>query len=144
MDKRQSTRYAISLNALVHPSEGRSWLCTIKDFCDSGMLLVEQEGTRGRRRMPGIRQGESVGIHFSVPLPNNEDQHFRLEGNTVRVMESGVGINFPNSMPDDAFKVLSEHSGLDARSIVEQSLTIAADICVYTNHSRTIEVLPAS
>ncbi len=43
-----------------------------------------------------------------------------------------------------AARALSEHSSLDARSIVEQSLTIAADICVYTNHSRTIEVLSAT
>ena len=43
-----------------------------------------------------------------------------------------------------AAKALTENSELDARAIVEKSLTIAADICVYTNHSRTIEVLATS
>jgi ATP-dependent HslUV protease subunit HslV len=30
---------------------------------------------------------------------------------------------------------------LEARSIVEQGLSIAGDICIYTNHNRTIEEL---
>jgi len=30
---------------------------------------------------------------------------------------------------------------MDARSIVEKSLNIAASICVYTNHNLTIETL---
>lgn len=40
-----------------------------------------------------------------------------------------------------AAKALLENSDLDARSIVEKSLNIAADICVYTNHHLTIEEL---
>jgi ATP-dependent HslUV protease subunit HslV len=43
-----------------------------------------------------------------------------------------------------AARALTENSDLDAEAIVEKSLTIAADICVYTNHSRTIEVLATS
>lgn len=42
-----------------------------------------------------------------------------------------------------AARALLENSDLDARSIVEKSLSIAADICVYTNHSLTIEELAA-
>ena len=40
-----------------------------------------------------------------------------------------------------AARALLENSDLDAREIVEKSLSIAADICVYTNHSVTIEEL---
>ena len=36
---------------------------------------------------------------------------------------------------------LLENTDMDARAIVEQSLTIAADICIYTNHEVTIEEL---
>ena len=108
-DKRSSPRYAVSLNALVHPNEGRSWLCTVKDYCESGMLLVAQEGARTRRTMPGISPGETVGIHFSVPI-ETKDQHFRLEGTIIRVMESGVGIRFPNGMASDAMDALDNHS----------------------------------
>lgn len=40
-----------------------------------------------------------------------------------------------------AARALLEHSDLDARTIVEQSLKIAADICIYTNQSLSIEEL---
>ena len=38
---------------------------------------------------------------------------------------------------------LLENTAMDARAIVEQSLTIAADICIYTNQEVTIEELSA-
>jgi ATP-dependent HslUV protease subunit HslV len=40
-----------------------------------------------------------------------------------------------------AAKALLENSSLSAKDIVEKSLAIAADLCIYTNHQRTIEVL---
>ena len=40
-----------------------------------------------------------------------------------------------------AAKALLENTKLDAKTIVEKSLGIAADICVYTNRNLTIEVL---
>lgn len=40
-----------------------------------------------------------------------------------------------------AAKALLDNSDLPARQIVERSLHIAADICVYTNHNLTIEEL---
>lgn len=36
---------------------------------------------------------------------------------------------------------LLQNTKLDARTIVEKALAIAADICVFTNHNRTIEEL---
>jgi ATP-dependent HslUV protease subunit HslV len=43
-----------------------------------------------------------------------------------------------------AARALLENTELGARDIVEKSLAIAADICIYTNHQRTILELPAS
>jgi ATP-dependent HslUV protease subunit HslV len=40
-----------------------------------------------------------------------------------------------------AARALLEHTELDARTIVEQALGIAADICIYTNRNLTIEEL---
>jgi len=40
-----------------------------------------------------------------------------------------------------AARALIENTGLSARDVVERALSIAADICIYTNHQRTIEVL---
>jgi ATP-dependent HslUV protease, peptidase subunit HslV len=40
-----------------------------------------------------------------------------------------------------AAKALLENSSLSAKDIVEKALAIAADLCIYTNHQRSIEVL---
>ena len=40
-----------------------------------------------------------------------------------------------------AAKALLENSSLSSKDIVEKSLAIAADLCIYTNHQRSIEVL---
>ena len=51
------------------------------------------------------------------------------------IMAIGSGGPFAQS----AAKALLDASDLSARDIVEKGLTIAADICIYTNHNRTIE-----
>lgn len=40
-----------------------------------------------------------------------------------------------------AARALLENTDMDARAIVERSLKIAGDICIYTNHNTTIEEL---
>jgi len=40
-----------------------------------------------------------------------------------------------------AAKALLDNTSMGAREIVEKSLSIAADLCIYTNQQRTIEVL---
>jgi len=42
-----------------------------------------------------------------------------------------------------AARALLENTNLSAREIVERSLNIAADICIYTNHNLRIEELDA-
>ena len=53
------------------------------------------------------------------------------------LMAIGSGSNFAKA----AAAALLGSSDLSARDIVEKSLSIAADICVYTNHNFTIEEL---
>ena len=40
-----------------------------------------------------------------------------------------------------AARALLDNTNLQPREIVEKALAIAADLCIYTNHQRTIEVL---
>jgi ATP-dependent HslUV protease, peptidase subunit HslV len=59
--------------------------------------------------------------------------------------ESGVvAIGSGGPYAHAAARALSENADLDAATIVERALDIAADICIYTNHNRTIEVLGPS
>ena len=50
-----------------------------------------------------------------------------------------VGSGGPFAMA--AARALVRHSALDARTIAEQAMAIAADICIYTNSNLTIEEL---
>ncbi|MFT5176364.1 MAG: ATP-dependent HslUV protease subunit HslV [Gammaproteobacteria bacterium] len=43
-----------------------------------------------------------------------------------------------------AARALAIHTTFDAREIVERSLALAADICIYTNNSITVETLQGS
>jgi ATP-dependent HslUV protease subunit HslV len=51
----------------------------------------------------------------------------------------GIGSGGPFAMA--AARALVRHSSLDARAIVEQAMTIAADICIYTNARLVVEEL---
>ena len=51
----------------------------------------------------------------------------------------GIGSGGPFAMA--AARALVGHSELDARGIVEQSMQIAADICIYTNNRIVVEEL---
>jgi ATP-dependent HslUV protease subunit HslV len=56
------------------------------------------------------------------------------------IMAIGSGGPYAQS----AARALFENTELDARTIVEKSLNIAADICIYTNSNLTIETLGGS
>jgi ATP-dependent HslUV protease subunit HslV len=53
------------------------------------------------------------------------------------ILAIGSGGPFAQS----AAKALVDNTSLGPREIVEKSLAIAADLCIYTNHQRTIETL---
>jgi len=56
--------------------------------------------------------------------------------------ESGViAIGSGGPFAQAAARALVENTELNAADTVDKALAIAADICVYTNHQRTIEVL---
>ena len=59
--------------------------------------------------------------------------------------ESGIlAIGSGGPYAQAAARALAENTDLPAPEIVERALEIAADICIYTNHNRTIEVLETS
>lgn len=62
-------------------------------------------------------------------------------GDVIEPEEGIMAIGSGGSYAKAAARALLHNTELDARSIVEKSLAIAADICVYTNHNLTIEEL---
>ena len=64
-------------------------------------------------------------------------------GDVVEPEHDLMAIGSGGTYAQAAALALMENTELSAREIVEKGLSIAADICVYTNHNRTIEELKA-
>ncbi len=62
-------------------------------------------------------------------------------GDVIEPEDQLIAIGSGGSFAQAAARALLDNTELDARTIVEQSLGIAADICIYTNKSLTIETL---
>ena len=73
----------------------------------------------------------------------DRDTSLLISGNgDVLEPEHGlIAIGSGGPYAQSAAMALLENSDLDARSIVEKSLKIAGDICIYTNHNAVIEEL---
>jgi ATP-dependent HslUV protease subunit HslV len=65
-------------------------------------------------------------------------------GDVIEPEAGVIAIGSGGPFAQSAARALTENTELDARTVVDKSLAIAADICVYTNHHRTIEVLELS
>ena len=62
-------------------------------------------------------------------------------GDVIEPEDSLMAIGSGGAFAQSAARALLDNTEMDARSIVEKSLNIAASICVYTNHNLTIEAL---
>jgi ATP-dependent HslUV protease subunit HslV len=62
-------------------------------------------------------------------------------GDVIEPQDDIMAIGSGGSYALAAARALLQNSELDAPSIVEKSLNIAADICIYTNRNLTIETL---
>ena len=62
-------------------------------------------------------------------------------GDVIEPENNLIAIGSGGPFAQSAAKALLDNTELSAREIVEKGLEIAGDICVYTNHNRTIEEL---
>lgn len=62
-------------------------------------------------------------------------------GDVIEPEDGLIAIGSGGPYAQAAALALKSNTDLDARTIVEKGLEIAADICIYTNHNRTIEEL---
>jgi ATP-dependent HslUV protease subunit HslV len=73
------------------------------------------------------------------------DKHTSLiisgNGDVIEPEQDLMAIGSGGPFAHAAAKALLENSELSAREIVEKSISIAADICIYTNHNLIIEEL---
>ena len=62
-------------------------------------------------------------------------------GDVIEPSDGVIGIGSGGMFAVAAARALLAHTQLPAEKIVEESLRIAADICVYTNHEISVETL---
>ncbi len=62
-------------------------------------------------------------------------------GDVIEPEDNIMAIGSGGSYALSAARALMQNTELDAKSVVEKSLNIAADICIYTNRNLTIEEL---
>ena len=76
----------------------------------------------------------------------DEDSSFIITGNgdVIEPEDDLMAIGSGGPFAQSAALALLRNTDLDARSIVEKSLNIAGDICVYTNQNLVIETLAAA
>jgi len=65
-------------------------------------------------------------------------------GDVIEPEDGLIAIGSGGAFAQSAARALMQNTELDAKTIVEKSLQIAADICVFTNNFRTIEILESS
>lgn len=62
-------------------------------------------------------------------------------GDVIQPEQDLIAIGSGGPFAQAAATALLGNTELDAKQIAEKSLTIAGDICVFTNHSQTVELL---
>ncbi len=62
-------------------------------------------------------------------------------GDVIQPEDDLIAIGSGGPYAQSAARALLENTDLDATTITKKALTIAGDICVYTNHNHTIEEL---
>ncbi|MDN6320792.1 MAG: ATP-dependent protease subunit HslV [Marinobacter sp.] len=62
-------------------------------------------------------------------------------GDVIEPEEGLIAIGSGGPFAQSSARALLENTELSAHEIVEKGLDIAADICIYTNHNRTLETL---
>ena len=121
-NRRKYPRQPIQLSALVHPDQGRSWLCSIKDFCEEGMLLTGGSGSRSLEATgASTLAGETVALHFSVATPQGQE-HFRTRAKIARVLDggNGVGVVFDEGLDNRAFDTLVDFAVASGTTVPQE------------------------
>lgn len=65
-------------------------------------------------------------------------------GDVIEPEQGLIAIGSGGPFAQAAARAMLENTDLDAADIVQKGLDIAADICIYTNHNCTLEVLSAN
>ena len=95
------------------------------------------------RRIVSQYRGVFTGPPRDVPSFHIVDGPITGNGDVVEPENNLMAVGSGGAYAQAAARALMDNTELDARTIAEKALKIAADICIYTNHNLTLEELDA-
>ena len=133
--------------ACVKPEEGRLFIMFSSSLLERFDAKLEE--FKGATRRAAIelakewRTDRALRRLESLLVAADADESLMISGNgdVIAPSDGVIGIGSGGMYAVAAAKALLADTTLDPEQIVRKSLGIAADICVYTNDSITIEVL---
>ena len=130
-----------------------------------GRKLETLEGMETRPTLDRVKEAMFGSLQFRIPYAKvldlfagsgamgleallavaNKDASLIITGNgdVLEPEEGLIAIGSGGPYAQSAARALLRHTDLSAREIVESSLGIAGEICIYTNQNQTIEELDA-
>lgn len=133
--------------------DGKVWCGFAGSAADAFALLdrfsAKLEAYKGNLRRAAIelakewRSDRILRRLNSLLVVANRDASLMIggAGDVIEPSDGVIGVGSGGMYAVAAAKALLADTDLTAKEIVEKSLHIAADICVYTNHTITVEVI---
>jgi diguanylate cyclase (GGDEF)-like protein len=111
-DRRREARTPVVQDALVHFRNGKSWVCTIRDFCSAGMFIKGDAGAL-RKSMGDVDDVGSLEIHFTASDAKGRSRHFQVVGKAVRHLDDAVGVHFTTGLDKEILAALATRAVVD-------------------------------
>ncbi len=111
----------------------------LKDY-PKNMPRAATELARDWRTDRALRRLEAL----IVVADKNDTLLISGTGDVIQPSDGVLGIGSGGNYATAAARALVAHSNLSAEEIVQESLKIAADICVYSNHNILVEQLASA
>lgn len=111
-DRRREARTPVVQDALVRFRNGKSWVCTIRDFCSAGMFIKGDAGSL-RKSMGDVDEVGSLEIHFTGSDAKGRSRHFQLTGKAVRRLDDAVGVHFTTGIDKEILAALATRAVVD-------------------------------
>lgn len=102
-------------DALVNFRSGKSWACTIRDFCSAGMFIKGDPGAL-RQSMGDIDDAGMLEIHFTANDAKGRSRHFQIVGRAARRLDNAIGVHFAAGLDQEILTALA------SRAVAESSI----------------------
>ena len=112
-DRRREVRTPVVQDALVNFRSGKSWACTIRDFCSAGMFIKGDPGAL-RQSMGDVDDAGMLEIHFTANDAKGRSRHFQIVGRAARRLDDAIGVHFTAGLDPEILAALATRAVTDS------------------------------